>query len=72
MFDGMSLEDFGTDNLDAYSLGDSLKYHAQDILSIDTDTSSLIYSYAMAFLSDVNWTEIASSLIETYKDEVSA
>ena len=72
IFDGMSLEDLNTSNLEAYSLGEELKDYAEEILSIDTDTSSLVYSYAMSFLSDVNWTEIASSLIETYKDEVSA
>ena len=67
IFDCMSLEDLNTNNLEAYSLGDELKEYAEEILSIDTDTSSLVYSYAMAFLSDVNWVEIASHLIEEHE-----
>jgi len=74
IFDGFDITDYFGDveeRNDAYYLGDALKDYAEEILSIDTDTSSLVYSYAMSFLSDVNWIEIASSLIETYKDEVS-
>jgi len=29
----------------------------------------LAFSYAMAFLSDVNWTEIAQHMIEEHKEE---
>jgi hypothetical protein len=30
---------------------------------------SLVFSYAMAFLSDVNWREIAGMMLEAYQDE---
>ena len=70
IFDGMNLEDFHTNNLDAYSFGEELHSYAEEIVLNDC-ANSLAESYARAFMSDVNWVEIASSMIETYKDEVS-
>ena len=63
IFDVTNLEDMG---LDSYSdnphgvaeLGRYLEDYAQELLEIDTDTNSLAYSYALAFMSDVNWYEI--------------
>jgi hypothetical protein len=75
IFDGFDFTDYMGDveeRNDAYYLGDALKDYAEEIVSIDCESSSLALSYALAFMSDVNWVEIASSLIETYKDEVSA
>ena len=69
IFDGMSFEDFHTDDLDPYSFGQELDNYADEVIRINCDESSLAYSYARAFMSDVNWTEIASAMIETYKDE---
>jgi hypothetical protein len=60
MFDG---GDFASDNdLDAYDLGDSLREMAYDTLS--ESGSGLVLDYALAFLSDVNWPEIARRQIE--------
>ena len=53
---------------DAYHLGQYLKDYAEEILAIDTDAEGLAYSYAMAFLADVNWTEIARHMIEIEKE----
>ena len=65
LFDGY---DGASDNdLDAYDLGDSLREMAYDTLS--ANGSGLVLDYAMAFLSDVNWAEIARGMIEAYREE---
>lgn len=72
IFDGMSFEDFNTMADDAYEFGQDLQNYAEEVLFSDDSNSkqfSLVESYARAFMSDVNWTEIASAMIETYKDE---
>jgi hypothetical protein len=64
MFDG---GDFASDNdLDAYDLGDSLREMAYDTLS--ESGSGLVLDYALAFLSDVNWPEIARGQIEDNRE----
>lgn len=71
IFDGFNLEEYyqlDLDSCDLTKVADNLKDYAEEILSIDTDTSSLVYSYAMAFLSEVNWYEIAESVIEYTKE----
>ena len=70
IFDGMDFEDFNTMADDAFQFGQDLQLYAEEIIFMDCN-DGLAQSYARAFLSDVNWTEIASSMIETYKDEVS-
>jgi hypothetical protein len=68
MFDCVSLDDLNMTGLEAYELGEALKDYAEEILSTDTDNHSLVYSYAMAFISDVNWYEIAEHLIDAYAE----
>lgn len=63
MFDGY---DGASDNdLDAYDLGESLSELALD--TITEQSSGLARSYALAFLNEVNWGEIASHMIEDYR-----
>lgn len=63
MFDGY---DAASDNdLDAYDLGESLSELALD--TITEQSSGLARSYALAFLNEVNWGEIASHMIEDYR-----
>ena len=70
IFDGWDPCDCGHDSsTSAYDLGLSLKDIAEELLATDTDPEGLAYSYAMAFLSDVNWTEIARHMIEAYSGE---
>lgn len=57
IFDGQSLRDLGMSRLGIYELGDSLKSYAVEIIEIDG--KGLALDYAMAFLSDVNWGELA-------------
>ena len=60
MFDG---GDFASENdLDAYDLGQTLRQFAEETLS--EQASGLVLDYALAFLSDVNWCEIARHMIE--------
>jgi hypothetical protein len=54
---------------DAYDLGQKLKDYAEELLSYEAATEGWAFSYAMAFLSDVNWTEIAQHMIDEYSDE---
>lgn len=75
IFEGFDpLDYYSAADLDnAYTLGDSLKDYAEQVIFEcgECSQNSLAGSYASAFLSDVNWIEIAGALIETYKDEVS-
>lgn len=62
MFDGY---DGASDNdLDAYDLGQSLRDMAEEMIGGE----GLARDYALAFLSDVNWREIAAVMIETYRE----
>jgi hypothetical protein len=64
MFDG---GDFASDNdLDAYDLGQSLREFAEENLS--EQGSGMVLDYALAFLADVNWREIAYHMIEDYRE----
>ena len=68
MFDGA---DYASDNdLDAYDLGQMLRGVAEDLLS--EQGSGMVLDYALAFISDVNWYEIAQHQIADYRDGESA
>ena len=68
IFDGL---DLASDNdLDAYDLGQTLRDFAEEAISNESGT--LAYSYALAFMSDVNWNEIAAHMIEDYRTEEAA
>lgn len=69
IFDGFDPREWWNNISDAYDLGLCLKNYAEDLMEHETgNAEGLAYSYAMAFLSDVNWTEIARHLIEEYSD----
>jgi hypothetical protein len=65
LFDGAN---HASDNdLDAYDLGQILREMAMELM---TETASgLALDYAEAFLSDVNWREIAEHQIEAYREQ---
>jgi len=75
VFDGLSLKDIGIDlDIDnpneTYEIGEYIKDWAIDLLfDQECNKDSLVASYAMAFLSDVNWDEIAQFMIDEYKME---
>jgi hypothetical protein len=67
----MSIEDFGFEKdfelVDAYDLGQAMKSYVQD--HIEETSEGLACDYALAFLSDVNWYELANHMIEEEKEE---
>jgi len=77
MFDAWNIQellgwsDSEMTDADAYVAGQELQLYAEERITEDAPNDSFALSYALAFISDVNWTEIASAMIETYKDEVS-
>lgn len=64
MFDGQPLEGFDLDQ-EANDLGHDLKDWAEDYIT-ETSSEGLARDYALAFLGDVNWYEIAKNLKEVY------
>jgi hypothetical protein len=73
IFDGFDLAEW--DWITVYEepriteIADSLKSYVEEIIDEDCDQSRLAHSYAMAFLSDVNWYEIATHLVDAWKEE---
>jgi hypothetical protein len=67
VFDGLDPRDLMIDTKDAYELGQYFKEYANDLLEIDGE--GLALDYARAFISDVNWQEIAKHKLEYYDDE---
>jgi hypothetical protein len=62
IFDGMTAEDFTGGRIPAPSeLKDDIRAHAEELIE-STSSEGLARDYAMAFLSDVNWWEIADHL----------
>ena len=65
MFDGADFLEDHTD--DTYEYSQRLKTYAEDYLS-ETTEGGLVLDYALAFISDVNWYEIAESMQTEYND----
>ena len=64
MFDG---GDFASDNdLDTYDLEQTLREFAEETLS--EQGTGMVLDYALAFLADVNWREIAKHMIEDNRE----
>ncbi len=81
IFDGQGLEDFyGEVSDDAvkddviYDTSEILKDQTEEILAShcnNGDTANnLVFDYAMAFINDVNWYEIAESMFTDYMDNL--
>ena len=74
VFDGITLEDMNTVEVDPYELKDYLKDYAEEIIFLDSHIggktpNSLMEDYARAFLSEVNWYEIAQHMVNDYIEE---
>jgi hypothetical protein len=74
MFDGLEAEEMGWNNLDAYDLSETLKEYAKEILDNDFQGKKygdvpLAFSYALAFISEVNWAEIARHILDLANEE---
>jgi hypothetical protein len=73
IFDGFNPYDHFIDANDVFvasELAENLKTYAEDYIIYDNESSarSLMADYARAFLSDVNWHEIAELMIEAYAE----
>ena len=70
VFDGMDGEDFDL-RQQAYDLGRNLKDHAEGLIyEMGGGEDNIAVAYALAFLSDVNWHEIAEHMIEDHTEEI--
>jgi len=74
MFDSLELETFWSeeenptaDVIAAHDLGERLKDFAEQQIE-DTSQPGLARDYALAFLSEVRWSQIAQRLIDDYHD----
>ena len=56
----------------AYNLGQHLKSFTEELISGDClrnrNNFNLAESYALAFINDVNWSEIANHILDMYKE----
>jgi hypothetical protein len=68
IFDGIDPRDMSWQSMDDYDLGQYLKEYANELLEMDTK-EGLALDYARAFISDVNWREIARHMLEAYAEE---
>ena len=68
IFDGIEAEDMGWNRLDLYNMAQAMKDYANDAIEMDAK-EGLALDYARAFLSEVNWTEIAKHMLEDYPSE---
>ena len=67
IFDGQDPEGFDLDQ-SAYRLGQDLKAYTEDLICDYKNETTLAQDYALAFLSSVNWTEIAEHLLADYAE----
>jgi hypothetical protein len=72
MFDGANWNDYYIGSFpEPYDLGRALKEHAQDLIyEAGGGDGNIAVDYALAFLSDVNWYEIAEHMIEDHTEDI--
>jgi hypothetical protein len=66
IFDNLPLEDFSSAD-DVYALADACQERAEYYVECSSEPG-LARDYALAFLSDVNWREIAQHMLEEYAE----
>ena len=77
IFDGFDPRDLwaGSDKWESYDLGDFLKGYAEELVTMsvrDPEAPIIALDYALAFLSDVNWTQIASRMLDNFEEDQEA
>jgi hypothetical protein len=72
IFDGFDPSDYFSafDPSDTYGLSKALEEYADQVLFECATVEGLAADYARAFLSDVNWYEIAEHMLDDMKSEV--
>jgi hypothetical protein len=68
IFDGIDPADMGWKLHGRCELADLLKDYAHEVLEIDVK-EGLALDYARAFISDVDWREIARHMIDAYGED---
>jgi hypothetical protein len=69
IFDGQSLRDItGSGIAKPSELKDAMREYAEELIE-QTSSAGLARDYALAFLSDVNWWELAEAKIADYEEE---
>jgi len=73
IFDGFDPKDYwsGSDRWEAYDLGDFLKGYAEELIE-SSSTEGLALDYALAFLSAVDWRQIASRILDDFEEDQEA
>jgi hypothetical protein len=73
IFDGFDPKDYwsGSDRWEAYELGDFLKGYAEELIE-SSSSEGLALDYALAFLSDVDWRQIASRMLDNFEEDQEA
>ena len=70
IFDGMDYTDIPMLSRycepDTHEVSEYLKNYVEEILDMDCDPSRLANSYANAFISEVNWYEIAQHFVDEF------
>ena len=75
IFDGLETSEMFDLTLDAWDLGHVLQDYAEEVVDMsirDHEAPSIAQDYALAFLADVNWYEIAKHMIDDAKAEAEA
>ena len=67
MFDGMDINETSWCGMNQFELAPLLREYAEDIIE-QTAPEGLARDYALAFLQDVNWREIAQHLLAANAD----
>ena len=73
MFDGIEAEDMGWDDLELFKLSIALEEYAREAIEASCalqsrDGNSIAVAYALAFIGDVNWREIAAHLLDVSEE----
>jgi hypothetical protein len=77
IFDGFDPRDCwpGSTSWCAYDLGDFLKGYAEELVTMsvrDPEAPSIALDYALAFLSEVDWRQIASRMLDNFEEDQEA
>lgn len=69
IFNNGNFADLCNNAQDTYDLASILKEYVHKLLKINSNSSSLAYSYACAFLMEVNFYEIAENMWNEYQTQ---
>ena len=67
IFDGIDPSEMGWHKLDRFDLADALQEYAAEVVTVGA--SGLALDYAVAFMADVNFREIADAMRDAYADD---